>query len=161
MTEKHEKINGVITFHKKTKGGMAVFYPKIDITIKKDEKIVLHTVPSKQHFSKDYEKCPIVSYTICNAEESTEDVVRDSLNFRSTYKPIAKTDQRIIETTLETIQKLEELPIDRKDFDKLSAKVMDDFRKIMDIRLRQKILEAKWKSDKINKEKEMRKLYVD
>jgi hypothetical protein len=32
MTEKNEKINGVITYHKKTKGGMAVFYPKHDIT---------------------------------------------------------------------------------------------------------------------------------
>jgi len=41
MTEKNEKINGVITYHKKTKGGMAVFYPKHDITIKKDEKLIL------------------------------------------------------------------------------------------------------------------------
>ena len=42
--EKHDKINGVVTYHKKTRGGMAVFYPKHDITIKKDEKIILHCV---------------------------------------------------------------------------------------------------------------------
>lgn len=58
MTEKHDKINGVITYHKKTKGGMAVFYPKHDITVKKDEKIILHTVPSRQDITKNYEMCP-------------------------------------------------------------------------------------------------------
>ena len=161
MTEKNEKINGVITYHRRTKSGMAVFYPKHDITIKKDEKLVLHTVPSKQDITKGYEKCPIVSYTVCDATVSTEDVVLDSLNYRTTHKPISKADQRIISTAIETINKLEELPLDRKDFDTLSSKVMEDFKKIMDIRLKQKVLDSKWAREKLIKEKEMRNQYVD
>ena len=31
---------------------MAVFYPKNDITIKKDEKIILHNKPSRQDITK-------------------------------------------------------------------------------------------------------------
>lgn len=159
MTEKHEKINGVIVFHKKTKSGMAVFYPKHDVTIKKDEKIILHTLPSKQSFTKDHEKCPITSYTICEAVVSTEDVVRDNLNYVTTHKPLSKTDQKIFTETATTLAELDALPLEQEDHDKLAQKIMDNFSKIITIRLKQKHLEAKWKREKLAREKAMRKYY--
>ena len=159
MTEKHEKINGVITYHKRTKGGMAVFYPKHDVTIKKDEKIILHALPSKQNYLKDYEKCPITSYTICEAAVSTEDAVRENLEYVTTKKPLSKEDQRIFTETAITLSQLDELPLDREDHDKLAEKIMDNFSKIISIRLKQKHLEAKWKREKLAREKALREHY--
>lgn len=159
MTEKHEKINGVITYHKRTKGGMAVFYPKHDVTIKKDEKIILHALPSKQNYLKDYEKCPITSYTICEATVSTEDVVRENLQYVKTNKPLSKEDQKIFNETATTLIKLDELNLDQKDHDKLAQQIMDNFGRIIQIRLKQKHLEAKWRREKLAREKAMREQY--
>ena len=115
MSEKHEKINGVITYHKRTKSGMAVFYPKHDVTIKKDEKIILHTVPSRQDISKNYEKCPIVSYTVCDATVRTEDAVADAIAARISDQEFSSSDKKIIKMTVDALQKIDEMNLEILD----------------------------------------------
>ena len=159
MTEKNEKINGVITYHKKTKGGMAVFYPKHDITIKKDEKIILHTVPSRQDITKNYEKCPIVSYTICDATVSTEDAVADALAAKISDKEFSRSDKNIIKMTVDALQKIDKMNLEKKDVKKVKDKVMDSFTKIMAIGIAQKIYDKQLVDVKNKKEQELRKQY--
>ena len=159
MTEKNEKINGVITYHKKTKGGMAVFYPKHDITIKKDEKIILHTVPSRQDITKNYEKCPIVSYTICEATVSTEDAVADALAAKISDKEFSRSDKNIIKMTVDALQKIDKMNLEKKDVKKVKDKVMDSFTKLMAIGIAQKIYDKQLVDVKNKKEQELRKQY--
>jgi len=159
MTEKNEKINGVITYHKKTKGGMAVFYPKHDITIKKDEKIILHTVPSRQDITKNYEKCPIVSYTICDATVSTEDAVADALAAKISDKEFSRSDKNIIKMTVDALQKIDKMNLEKKDVKKVKDKVMDSFTKLMAIGIAQKIYDKQLVDIKNKKEQELRKQY--
>ena len=159
MTEKNEKINGVITYHKKTKGGMAVFYPKHDITIKKDEKIILHTVPSRQDITKNYEKCPIVSYTICDATVSTEDAVADALAAKVSDKEFSRSDKNIIKMTVDALQKIDKMNLEKKDVKKVKDKVMDSFTKLMAIGIAQKIYDKQLVDIKNKKEQELRKQY--
>jgi len=159
MTEKNEKINGVITYHKKTKGGMAVFYPKHDITIKKDEKIILHTVPSRQDITKNYEKCPIVSYTICDATVSTEDAVADALAAKISDKEFSRSDKNIIKMTVDALQKIDKMNLEKKDVKKVKDKVMDSFTKLMAIGIAQKIYDKQLVDVKNKKEQELRKQY--
>ncbi len=159
MTEKHDKINGVITYHKKTKGGMAVFYPKHDITVKKDEKIILHTVPSRQDITKNYEKCPIVSYTICDATVSTEDAVADALAAKISDKEFSRSDKNIIKMTVDALQKIDKMNLEKKDVKKVKDKVMDSFTKLMAIGIAQKIYDKQLVDIKNKKEQELRKQY--
>ena len=159
MTEKNEKINGVITYHKKTKGGMAVFYPKHDITVKKDEKIILHTVPSRQDITKNYEKCPIVSYTICDATVSTEDAVADALAAKISDKEFSRSDKNIIKMTVDALQKIDKMNLEKKDVKKVKDKVMDSFTKLMAIGIAQKIYDKQLVDIKNKKEQELRKQY--
>jgi len=159
MTEKHDKINGVITYHKKTKGGMAVFYPKHDITVKKDEKIILHTVPSRQDITKNYEKCPIVSYTICDATVSTEDAVADALAAKVSDKEFSRSDKNIIKMTVDALQKIDKMNLEKKDVKKVKDKVMDSFTKLMAIGIAQKIYDKQLVDIKNKKEQELRKQY--
>ncbi len=159
MTEKHDKINGVITYHKKTKGGMAVFYPKHDITIKKDEKIILHTVPSRQDITKNYEKCPIVSYTICDATVSTEDAVADAIAAKISDKEFSRSDKNIIKMTVDALQKIDKMNLEKKDVKKVKDKVMDSFTKLMAIGIAQKIYDKQLVDIKNKKEQELRKQY--
>jgi len=159
MTEKNEKINGVITYHKKTKGGMAVFYPKHDITIKKDEKIILHTVPSRQDITKNYEKCPIVSYTICDATVSTEDAVADAIAAKISDKEFSRSDKNIIKMTVDALQKIDKMNLEKKDVKKVKDKVMDSFTKLMAIGIAQKIYDKQLVDIKNKKEQELRKQY--
>jgi hypothetical protein len=159
MTEKNEKINGVITYHKKTKGGMAVFYPKHDITIKKDEKIILHTVPSRQDITKNYEKCPIVSYTICDATVSTEDAVADALAAKISDQEFSRSDKNIIKMTVDALQKIDKMNLEKKDVKKVKDKVLDSFTKLMAIGIAQKIYDKQLVDVKNKKEQELRKQY--
>jgi hypothetical protein len=159
MTEKHDKINGVITYHKKTKGGLAVFYPKHDITIKKDEKIILHTVPSRQAIAKNYEKCPIVSYTICDATVSTEDAVADALAARISDQEFSSSDKKIIKMTVDALQKIDKMNLEKKDVKKVKQKVLDSFTKLMAIGIAQKIYDKQLTEIKNKKEEEMRQQY--
>jgi hypothetical protein len=159
MTEKHDKINGVITYHKKTKGGMAVFYPKHDITVKKDEKIILHTVPSRQDITKNYEKCPIVSYTICDATVSTEDAVADAIAAKISDKEFSRSDKNIIKMTVDALQKIDKMNLEKKDVKKVKDKVMDSFTKLMAIGIAQKIYDKQLVDVKNKKEQELRKQY--
>ena len=159
MSEKHEKINGVITYHKRTKSGMAVFYPKHDVTIKKDEKIILHTVPSRQDIKKDYEKCPIVSYTVCDATVSTEDAVAEALAARISDQPFSKSDKNIIKMTVETLRKIDEMNLEKKDVSKVKEKVLDSFTKLMAIGIAQKIYDTKLEQIQNKKNEELRKQY--
>ncbi len=159
MTEKHDKINGVITYHKKTKGGMAVFYPKHDITVKKDEKIILHTVPSRQDITKNYEKCPIVSYTICDATVSTEDAVADAIAAKISDKEFSRSDKNIIKMTVDALQKIDKMNFEKKDVKKVKDKVMDSFTKLMAIGIAQKIYDKQLVDIKNKKEQELRKQY--
>jgi hypothetical protein len=159
MTEKHDKINGVITYHKKTKGGMAVFYPKHDITVKKDEKIILHTVPSRQDITKNYEKCPIVSYTICDATVSTEDAVADAIAAKISDKEFSRSDKNIIKMTVDALQKIDKMNLEKKDVKKVKDKVMDSFTKLMAIGIAQKIYDKQLVDIKNKKEQELRKQY--
>jgi len=159
MTEKHDKINGVITYHKKTKGGLAVFYPKHDITIKKDEKIILHTVPSRQAITKNYEKCPIVSYTICDATVSTEDAVADALAARISDQEFSSSDKKIIKMTVDALQKIDEMNLEKKDVKKVKQEVLDSFTKLMAIGIAQKIYDKQLTDIKNKKAEEMRRQY--
>ena len=159
MTEKHDKINGVITYHKKTKGGLAVFYPKHDITIKKDEKIILHTVPSRQAITKNYEKCPIVSYTICDATVSTEDAVADALAARISDQEFSSSDKKIIKMTVDALQKIDKMNLEKKDVKKVKQKVLDSFTKLMAIGIAQKIYDKQLTEIKNKKAEEMRRQY--
>lgn len=159
MTEKHDKINGVITYHKKTKGGLAVFYPKHDITIKKDEKIILHTVPSRQAITKNYEKCPIVSYTICDATVSTEDAVADALAARISDQEFSSSDKKIIKMTVDALQKIDKMNLEKKDVKKVKQNVLDSFTKIMAIGIAQKIYDKQLTELKNKKAEELRKQY--
>lgn len=159
MTEKNEKINGVITYHKKTKGGMAVFYPKHDITIKKDEKLILHTVPSRQDITKNYEKCPIVSYTICDATVSTEDAVADALAAKISDQEFSRSDKNIIKMTVDALQKIDKMNLEKKDVKKVKDKVMDSFTKLMAIGIAQKIYDKQLLDIQSKKEQELRKQY--
>jgi len=159
MTEKNEKINGVITYHKKTKGGMAVFYPKHDITIKKDEKLILHTVPSRQGITKNYEKCPIVSYTICDATVSTEDAVADALAAKISDQEFSRSDKNIIKMTVDALQKIDKMNLEKKDVKKVKDKVMDSFTKLMAIGIAQKIYDKQLLDIQSKKEQELRKQY--
>ncbi len=159
MTEKHDKINGVITYHKKTKGGMAVFYPKHDITVKKDEKIILHTVPSRQDITKNYEKCPIVSYTICDATVSTEDAIADAIAAKISDKEFSRSDKNIIKMTVDALQKIDKMNFEKKDVKKVKDKVMDSFTKLMAIGIAQKIYDKQLVDIKNKKEQELRKQY--
>lgn len=159
MSEKHDKINGVITYHKKTKGGMAVFYPKHDITIKKDEKIILHTVPSRQAITKNYEKCPITSYTICDATVSTEDAVADALAAKISDQEFSRSDKNIIKMTVDALQKIDKMNLEKKDVKKVKDKVMDSFTKIMAIGIAQKIYDKQLVDIKNKKEQELRQQY--
>ena len=155
MTEKHDKINGVITYHKRTRSGMAVFYPKHDITIKKDEKIILHTVPSKQDTKKDYEKCPILSYTVCDATVSTEDAVADALAARISDQEFSSSDKK----TIDALQKIDEMNLEKKDVKKVKQNVLDSFTKLMAIGIAQKIYDKQLTEIKNQKEKELRQQY--
>ena len=159
MTEKHDKINGVITYHKRTRSGMAVFYPKHDITIKKDEKIILHTVPSKQDTKKDYEKCPILSYTVCDATVSTEDAVADALAARISDQEFSSSDKKIIKMTIDALQKIDEMNLEKKDVKKVKQNVLDSFTKLMAIGIAQKIYDKQLTEIKNQKEKELRQQY--
>ena len=159
MTEKNEKINGVITYHKKTKGGMAVFYPKHDITIKKDEKLILHTVPSRQDITKNYEKCPIVSYTVCDATVSTEDAVADALAAKISDQEFSRSDKNIIKMTVDALQKIDKMNLEKKDVKKVKDKVMDSFTKLMAIGIAQKIYDKQLLDIQSKKEQELRKQY--
>ena len=159
MTEKHDKINGVITYHKKTKGGLAVFYPKHDITIKKDEKIILHTVPSRQAITKNYEKCPIVSYTICDATVNTEDAVADALAARISDQEFSSSDKKIIKMTVDALQRIDKMNLEKKDVKKVKQKVLDSFTKLMAIGIAQKIYDKQLTEIKNKKEEEMRQQY--
>ena len=159
MTEKHDKINGVITYHKKTKGGLAVFYPKHDITIKKDEKIILHTVPSRQAITKNYEKCPIVSYTICDATVSTEDAVADALAARISDQEFSSSDKKIIKMTVDALQKIDQMNLEKKDVKKVKQEVLDSFTKLMAIGIAQKIYDKQLTEIKNKKAEEMRRQY--
>ena len=160
MTDKNEKINGVVTYHKKTKGGLAVFYPKHDITIKKDEKIILHTVPSRQDITKNYEKCPITSYTVCDATVRTEDAVADALAARVSDQEFSRSDKNIIKLTVEALQKIDRMKLkDGVDTKRLREKVLTDFTKLMAIGLAQKVLDKQLADVKRKKEADMRKQY--
>jgi hypothetical protein len=158
--EKHDKINGVVTYHKKTRGGMAVFYPKHDITIKKDEKIILHTVPSRQDITKNYEKCPITSYTICDATVSTEDAVADALTAKISDQEFSRSDKRIIKMTIDALQKIDRMKFkEGVNTKKLREKVLNDFTKLMAIGLAHKVLDKQLSDIQKKKEKEMRQQY--
>ena len=160
MSEKHEKINGVITYHKRTKSGMAVFYPKNDITIKKDEKIILHTVPSRQDITKNYEKCPITSYTICDATVSTEDAVADALTAKISDQEFSRSDKKIIQLTVDALKKIDRMKFkEGVDIVKLKEKVLNDFTKLMAIGLAQKVFDKQLSDIQKKKEKEMRQQY--
>jgi hypothetical protein len=158
--EKHDKINGVVTYHKKTRGGMAVFYPKHDITIKKDEKIILHTVPSRQDITKNYEKCPITSYTICDATVSTEDAVADALTAKISDQEFSRSDKKIIQLTVDALKKIDRMKFkEGVDTVKLKEKVLNDFTKLMAIGLAQKVFDKQLSEIQKKKEKEMRQQY--
>ena len=159
MSDKNEKINGVITYHKRTKSGMAVFYPKHDVTIKKDEKIILHTVPSRQDISKNYEKCPIVSYTVCDATVSTEDAVADALAARISDQEFSSSDKKIIKMTIDALQKIDKMNLERKDVKKVKQEVLDNFTKLMAIGIAQKIYDKQLTEIKNKKAEEMRRQY--
>jgi hypothetical protein len=160
MNEKHDKINGVVTYHKKTRGGMAVFYPKHDITIKKDEKIILHTVPSRQDITKNYEKCPITSYTICDATVSTTDAVADALTAKVSDQEFSRSDKNIIKLTVDALQKIDRMRFDKGvDTVKLKAKVLNDFTKLMAIGIAQKVYDKQLADIQKKKERDMRKQY--
>jgi len=159
MSEKHEKINGVITYHKRTKSGMAVFYPKHDVTIKKDEKIILHTVPSRQDIKKDYEKCPIVSYTVCDATVRTEDAVADAIASRISDQEFSSSDKKIIKMTVDALQKIDEMNLEKKDVKKVKQEVLDSFTKLMAIGIAQKIYDKQLLDIQSKKEQELRKQY--
>jgi hypothetical protein len=159
MSEKHEKINGVITYHKRTKSGMAVFYPKHDVTIKKDEKIILHTVPSRQDIKKDYEKCPIVSYTVCDATVRTEDAVADAIASRISDQEFSSSDKKIIKMTVDALQKIDEMNLEKKDVKKVKQEVLDSFTKLMAIGIAQKIYDKQLTEIKNKKAEEMRRQY--
>lgn len=100
-----KNIYGVIVYHKKTRDSMAVFYPDEDLVIKKNEKIILKCVPSRQRGS-DYEKCPILNFTIAPSQADTETIAKDAVN---TQKLIQKYKGTFIDV------------ID--DFEKLQKKV--------------------------------------
>tara|TARA_R100000734_G_scaffold19120_2_gene18263 strand:+ start:4516 stop:5007 length:492 start_codon:yes stop_codon:yes gene_type:complete len=159
MTEKHDKINGVITYHKRTKSGMAVFYPKHDVTIKKDEKIILHTVPSRQDILKQYEKCPIVSYTVCDATVRTEDAVADALAARISDKEFSSSDKKIIKMTIDALQKIDDMNLEKKDVKKVKQEVLDSFTKLMAIGIAQKIYDKQLTEIKNKKAEELRRQY--
>ena len=158
--DKNEKINGVVTYHKKTRGGMAVFYPKHDITIKKDEKIILHTVPSRQDITKNYEKCPITSYTICDATVSTEDAVADALTAKISDQEFSRSDKKIIQLTVDALKKIDRMKFkEGVDTVKLKEKVLNDFTKLMSIGVAQKVFDKQLSDIQKKKEKEMRQQY--
>ena len=160
MTDKNEKINGVVTYHKKTRGGMAVFYPKHDITIKKDEKIILHTVPSRQDITKNYEKCPITSYTVCDATVRTEDAVADALAARVSDQEFSRSDKKIIQLTVDALKKIDRMKFkEGVDTVKLKEKVLNDFTKLMAIGIAQKVYDKQLSDIQKKKEKEMRQQY--
>ena len=138
---------------------MAVFYPKHDITIKKDEKIILHTVPSRQDTQKDYEKCPILSYTVCDATVSTEDAVADALAARISDQEFSSSDKKIIKMTIDALQKIDEMNLEKKDVKKVKQNVLDSFTKLMAIGIAQKIYDKQLTEIKNKKAEELRKQY--
>ena len=142
-----------------TKVCMAVFNHKHDITINKDEKIILHTVPSRQDITKNYEKCPIVSYTICDATVSTEDAVADALAAKISDKEFSRSDKNIIKMTVDALQKIDKMNLEKKDVKKVKDKVMDSFTKLMAIGIAQKIYDKQLVDVKNKKEQELRKQY--
>jgi hypothetical protein len=160
MTDKNDKINGVVTYHKKTRSGMTVFYPKHDITIKKDEKIILHTVPSRQDITKNYEKCPITSYTICDATVSTQDAVADALTARVSDQEFSRSDKNIIKLTVDALQKIDRMKFNKGvDTTKLKEKVLNDYTKLMAIGIAQKVYDKQLADIQKKKERDLRKQY--
>ena len=81
---------------------MAVFYPSEDMVIKKDEKIILKCVPSRQ--KGDYEKCPILTYTIAPKKADTEELAKDSVNTQKLIQKYKGTFVNVVET-FEDLQK--------------------------------------------------------
>ena len=98
-----KNIYGVIVYHKKTRDSMAVFYPSEDIVIKKNEKIILKCVPSRQK-GTDYEKCPILTYTIAPSKTDTELLAKDSVNTQKLIQKYKGTFVDVVET-FEDLQK--------------------------------------------------------
>ena len=134
-----------------------MFYPKHDITIKKDEKIILHTVPSRQAITKNYEKCPIVSYTICDATVSTEDAVADAFA-RISDQEFSSSDKKIIKMTVDALQKIDKMNL-KERCKKSKTKVLDSFTKLMAIGIAQKIYDKQLTEIKNKKAEEMRQQY--
>ena len=139
---------------------MTVFYPKHDITIKKDEKIILHTVPSRQDITKNYEKCPITSYTICDATVSTQDAVADALTARVSDQEFSKSDKNIIKLTVDALQKIDRMKFNKGvDTTKLKEKVLNDYTKLMAIGIAQKVYDKQLADIQKKKERDMRQQY--